>query len=51
MNGKIYARYAEGRAKKSKILRNTLRAFLSGGLICTFGEALRQFYSYIGLKP
>lgn len=50
MNGKLYARYAEGRAKKSKVLRNTVRAFLSGGLICTFGEVLRQFYSYIGLS-
>ncbi|MBQ8185408.1 MAG: stage V sporulation protein AC [Clostridia bacterium] len=50
MNGKIYARYAQGRAKKSPLLADCLRAYVFGGSICVVGEALRQFYGYIGLS-
>jgi len=50
MNGKLYERYASGRAKKSPIVLDCFKAFSIGGLICTLGEALRQFYSYIGLS-
>ena len=34
---------------KSKILKKALRAFLGGGIICAFGEALAYIYLYIGL--
>jgi len=49
MNGKIYERYAQGRAKKSPLLADCVRAYLMGGAICTLGEALRQFYGSVGL--
>ncbi len=49
MNGKIYERYAQGRAKKSPLLADCTRAFLMGGAICTLGEAMRQFYGSVGL--
>ena len=50
MNGKTYARYAQGRAKKSPLLLDCTCAFLIGGLICTAGEGLRQLYSAVGLS-
>ena len=49
MNGNIYQRYAQGRAKKSPVVSDCVRAFLIGGSICTFGEALRQFYGRMGM--
>lgn len=49
MNSKIYQRYAQGRAKKSPLVRDCIRAFLMGGSICTLGEALRKFYGMTGL--
>ena len=49
MNGKIYERYAQGRAKKSPLLADCARAFVMGGAICTLGEALRKFYGAVGL--
>ena len=49
MNGKIYQAYAQGRAKKSPIVSDCLRAFLVGGTICTIGEAFRQFYGKVGM--
>ncbi|MBQ2726911.1 MAG: stage V sporulation protein AC [Clostridia bacterium] len=49
MNSKIYQRYAQGRAKKSPLVRDCIRAFLIGGSICTLGEALRKFYGMTGL--
>lgn len=48
MNGKIYARYAQGRAKKSPLLADCLRAFFIGGSICGIGEGLRKLYGYLG---
>ena len=50
MNGKIYKQYAQARAKKSPIVKDTLFAFLSGGLICTAGQALSNFYEYLGMS-
>lgn len=50
MNGKLYKQYAEARAKKSPIVKDTLFAFISGGLICTAGQALSNFYEYLGMS-
>ncbi len=50
MNGKLYERYAQARARKSNIITNIFFAFFSGGFICTCGEALRQLYEYLGLS-
>ncbi len=41
MTGKLYARYAEGRARKSPLLKDCFKAWAIGGSICAFGEALR----------
>ena len=35
---------------KSPILKNCLKAFLVGGLICTLGQALINLYSSFGLE-
>lgn len=50
MDGKLYKRYAQGRAKKSPIVKDCANAFVIGGLICTAGEGLRQMYTAIGLS-
>ncbi len=50
MNGKVYERYAQARAKKSPLLRDSLKAFSIGGLICVVGEALSQLYTHFGLS-
>ena len=49
MDGKLYKRYAAGRAKKSPVLKDSVKAYLIGGTICAFGEGLRQMYTAIGL--
>lgn len=45
-----YAKMVEEASPKSPILKNCLRAFLSGGAICTLGEFLRQFYMNLGFQ-
>ena len=44
-----YAKYAEGRAKKSSLLADTARAFLVGRAVCAFAEGLSLLYSSLGL--
>ena len=46
---KEYEKYVEKKAPKSKILRNTFRAFLVGGLICTFGQFVSNMLKTRGL--
>ena len=50
MDAKTYGRYAAARAKKSPLLKNCAMAFVTGGLICTAGQGLLNFYSAIGLS-
>ncbi len=45
MSKETYKKYAEARAPRSPILKNCLRAFLVGGLICTLGQGLRDIYT------
>lgn len=47
---KEYAKIVEKHSGKSPLLKDTLRAFLVGGLICTGGQLLRNFYSSLGLN-
>ena len=35
-------------SKSSPVLRNSLRAFFFGGIICVFGEALLSLFVYFG---
>ena len=43
-----YKKYTTARAEKSPILKNCLRAFLVGGLICTLGQGLNTLYTGLG---
>lgn len=43
-----YKEFAEGRAKRSPIFKNCLKAFLIGGGICMIGQAFFDLYRYLG---
>ena len=45
LSKETYKKYATARAPKSPILKNCLRAFLTGGLICTLGQGLNTLYT------
>lgn len=47
MNKKTYARYVEARAPRSPLPKNCLWAFLVGGGICLFAEAIIQCFTGI----
>ena len=49
MNGKIYQKYADGRARKSPCLKDCVFAFLSGGIICAFAQGLTDLYQSFGM--
>ena len=48
-DNKTYKRFAEARAKKSPVLKNCARAFVTGGMICTAGHGLRDLFSRLGV--
>ncbi len=51
MNNKTdYAKYAEGRAKKSPLVFDVLKAFMVGGLICSFGQGLTELYTWLDIE-
>ncbi len=45
-----YAKYVENKSPKSKILRNVVRAFIIGGLICAIGQFITNIIAYNGYK-
>ncbi len=45
---KIYPKYVEKRAEKSKLLKNCLFAFLGGGTVCTVGQVFFEVYLNLG---
>lgn len=47
---KEYSTMTDKASPGSKTLRNILFAFLSGGAICTIGQAIGAFYIYMGLS-
>ena len=47
LSKETYKKYAAARAPKSPILKNCLRAFLTGGLICTLGQGLNTLYTKV----
>ena len=47
LSKETYKQYANARAPKSPILKNCLRAFLVGGLICTIGQGLNTLYTKV----
>lgn len=44
-----YKQYADAHAPKSRVVRNSLMAFLFGGLICAVAEALARLYVTFGM--
>ena len=44
-----YNQYADAHAPKSRVVRNSLMAFLFGGLICAVAEALTRLYVTFGM--
>ncbi len=45
-----YAAYAKKRATPSRLLRDCLNAFWTGGLICTVAQGFFSLYSMIGIE-
>ena len=45
-----YQVYADKTAKKSPLFLNCIKAFLVGGLICTFAELLYKFYLKLSIS-
>ena len=43
-----YKQFAERRAPKSPIVKDCLKAFCFGGLICVIGQAFADFYRFRG---
>lgn len=50
MTNKEYQKYVSGKAKASPIWKNMAWAFVVGGLICTLGQGLLNFYKHMGLS-
>ncbi len=48
-DAKTYRKYANARARRSPLAADMLRAFVSGGLICTFAQLLKNGYTALGL--
>ena len=44
MTNKEYGSYVNGKSKPSPCLKNCVWAFCVGGLICTLGQLLLNFY-------
>ena len=51
MEKETYKRYVDARAPHSPIGRDCIFAFVSGGLICTLGQALRNLYEGVCKIP
>lgn len=51
MNKAQYKKYVSAHAKRSPIVKNCIFAFLIGGSICLFGEALSMLYSALPFIP
>ncbi len=49
MTKEKYAQMVKIRSKESPILKNCVKAFAIGGLICTFGQGILEIYQTIGL--
>lgn len=49
MDASEYRKFSDEKAPRSPILKNCVKAFLSGGVICTLGETLSAAYKGLGL--
>lgn len=46
-----YQQYVDKKSPKSKVLRNIIRAFVVGGLICIVGQFISNLLRSKGLRP
>ncbi len=51
MNKQAYRRFADAHAPRSPIVKDCLRAFLVGGLICTLAQGLSDIYTALCHMP
>ncbi len=49
MTPQEYGEFVKQETPDSNIFANCLKAFVSGGLICAFGQGLLELYTYLGL--
>ena len=49
MNTEEYKQYVKKRAKKSPILKDTIFAYLIGGLVCVIGQCMMNLYMLLGV--
>ena len=50
MNKSEYKKYTQARARRSALLANCLKAFISGGLVCVLAQLLHDLYSLWGAQ-
>jgi stage V sporulation protein AC len=50
MSKQEYGQYVKEKAPKSRLLRDTVLAWLIGGLICVGGQGLLEWYKKLGLS-
>lgn len=48
MNKSEYKKYVKTKVKKSPMFTNIVKAYITGGLICTIGQLLNDGYLYMG---
>ncbi|MDD3362565.1 MAG: SpoVA/SpoVAEb family sporulation membrane protein [Hespellia sp.] len=44
-----YQKYVKEKTPKNRLGSNMVKAFITGGIICTIGEAINQYGQYLGL--
>ena len=50
LSKKQYAQFVQKRSEPTSTVVNTIKAFVIGGFICTFGQWLKGFYLSLGLS-
>lgn len=50
MTNEEYAEYVKKKTPNSTLLKNCVKAFVIGGMICTVGQALLELYKHWGLS-
>ena len=51
MDKNMYKKYARAHAPKSSTIKNCVKAFVVGGIICSVGQGLLQLYGEVFLLP
>ncbi|MDD6762440.1 MAG: stage V sporulation protein AC [Clostridiales bacterium] len=50
MTNEQYNEFVQSKTPKSKIIKNCIKAFLIGGLICLIGQCFMNIYQYLGIN-